>query len=107
MNKNDFIDSLDSFIGQIDPLKEGILVLYHDKKEKDCLTALGGNWEVLSQLLSSKDSLKSNNDQYQEIRKTILNTAYNICMNDKEIKKTFIKGLKNPPSNDGEQAPKN
>jgi hypothetical protein len=92
----DMFNSVKEYLSNIDE-NDAILVLMHNKKDGDCFTALGGDWEILSSLFSAEGYVnydKGNNTQYESIRKAILNTAYNICMTDDNIKKMFIDGLK-------------
>jgi len=71
---------------------DAILVLFHNKKDGDCFTALAGDWEILSALFSTKGYVnfdKGDKEEFDNIKKMILNTAYNICMTDELIKEQF------------------
>ena len=75
---------------------DALLILSHNKKQGDCFVSLVGDWEILSVLLSQKGYVnyeKGNTEQFENIKKMILNTAYNICMTDEEKRIKFIEGL--------------
>jgi hypothetical protein len=75
---------------------DALLILSHNKKQGDCFTSLVGDWEILSVLFSQKGYInyeEGNTEQFENIKKMILNTAYNICMTDEEKRIKFIEGL--------------
>ena len=104
MNNNNIDNRLDFFIF----LKEyaetltdddALLVLSHNKKDGDCFTSLMGDWEILSALFSSEGYVnfeEGNREQFENIKSMILNTAFNIMVNDEKIRNEFLKGLENP-----------
>ena len=75
---------------------DALLVLSHNKRDGDCVTLLAGDWQILSSLFSVKGYInltETNKEQFNNVKKMILNTAYNICMADDECKEKFINGL--------------
>jgi hypothetical protein len=98
-NRLDFFNSLSKYSDTLTD-DDAVLVLSHNKKDGDCVSVLLGDWEILSMLLSIDGYVNfkdGNKDQFDNIKKCILNSAFNICMGDKKIKDKFIKGLSNPP----------
>jgi hypothetical protein len=98
-NRLDFFNSLNNYSATLTE-DDAVLVLSHNKKDGDCVSVLLGDWEILSMLLSTEDYVNfkdGNKEQFENIKKCILNSAFNICMNNKETKDKFIKGLSNPP----------
>lgn len=91
----DFFNGLNEYTKELTD-NDALLVLSHNKKDGDCITLLSGDWEILSSLFSTKGYVnltEGNQEQFNNIKKMILNTAYNICMTDDECKNKFIKGL--------------
>lgn len=76
---------------------DALLILSHNKRDGDCITLLSGDWEILSSLFSIDGYVnltEGNQAQFLEIKRMILNTAYNICATDSEYRDKFINGLK-------------
>ena len=91
----DFYNELNKYVDEFTE-DDALLVLSHNKKDGDCLTLLAGDWEILSALFSTKGYVNltdDNREQYDNIKKMLLNTAYNICMTDNKYKRKFINGL--------------
>lgn len=91
----DFYNSLNEYASELTE-DDGLLVLSHNKRDGDCITLLAGDWEILSSLFSVKGYVNldsGNTEQYENIKKMILNTAFNIIMTDEEVKETFKKAL--------------
>ena len=55
----DMFNSVKKYLSNIDE-NDAILVLMHNKKDGDCFTALGGDWEILSSLFSVQFNSISN-----------------------------------------------
>jgi hypothetical protein len=92
----DFFSELNEYAGKLTN-DDALLVLSHNKKDGDCIIMLVGDWELLSSLFSVKNyvNLTGNIEQFENIKKMILNTAFNICATDQKYKDKFIKGLNN------------
>ena len=78
---------------------DALLILSHNKKQGDCFVSLVGDWEILSVLFSQEGYVnyeKGNTEQFENIKSMILNTAFNIMVNDEKIRNEFLKGLENP-----------
>ena len=93
----DFFNTLNKYANKLTD-NDALLVLSHNKKDGDCITLLAGDWQLLSSLFSVKGIVNfSEGDikQFENIKKMILNTAFNICVIDTKYKDKFIKGLNN------------
>jgi len=93
----DFFNALNDYADKLTD-NDALLVLSHNKKDGDCITLLAGDWELLSSLFSVKGLVnlsEGNVKQFENIKKMILNTAFNICATDEKYKDKFIKGLNN------------
>ena len=88
----DFLNDLKSELTEDDTL----LVMYHNKKDFNAVINFDGNWEDLSVMLSVDKSMNHTDESFevhQEIKKTILNIAVNICNEDESVRDTFLAGL--------------
>lgn len=91
----DFFNSLNEYSKQLTE-DDALLVLSHNKKNGDCITLLTGDWEILSVLFSVKGYVnfdKGNKEQFENIKKSITNIAYNICMSDENYRIEFLKAI--------------
>jgi hypothetical protein len=93
-DKQKFVKALNKF-GQTLTEYDHLMVVHVDAAENyDALTFYAGEWDVFSTFFSTKDIITGGNTEaYYEIRKTILQTALNICSSDKEMCKLFIQQL--------------
>jgi len=95
-NRLDFYNTVNDFSKTLTD-DDALLVLSHNKKQGDCIAVLAGDWEILSQMLSTDGYVNTNEQNintFENIKKSILNTAYNICANDVIVKDRFMEGLK-------------
>jgi hypothetical protein len=94
-NRLDFYNNVENFIETLTD-ETACLVLCHTPTEGDFILAFHGNWEYLSSPFSTMDYVKLNEDnkeRYEMTKNFILNTAFNICNSNNEIKESFIKSL--------------
>jgi len=70
-----------------------LFILCHNKKSGDCLSAIIGDTEILSALLSTEGYVKTSSEEeiekLKKMQRQILNVAINILNTDKELKKKF------------------
>lgn len=74
-----------------------LLIIAHNKKEGDLFYTLFGDWEDISIIMSNKNVVNhedGSEDDFNKIKKLILNTSLNICNEDPNVLKTLLKGLK-------------
>jgi hypothetical protein len=94
-NRLDFIKKLNKHCETLTE-DDALLFLSHNKKQGDAVFSLVGDWEFLSILFSVKgyanipEHLKK---EFEDVKKMILNTAFNICHTDLEIREKFTKRL--------------
>lgn len=91
----DFYNGLNEYAKQLTE-NDALMVLSHNKKDGDCITLLTGDWEILSALFSVDGYVnfdKGNKEQFENIKKMIINIAYNICMNDENYRVKFLKAI--------------
>ena len=93
----DFYNDLNKYVETLNEEEDAIMVLSYNKIEGDSLCLIGGDWELLSGLISSIDQegfVNGNKEPLEDMRKCILNMTYNICNENEDIKNKLIKGLK-------------
>jgi len=94
-NRLDFFNLIKKYSATLTD-DDALLVLSHNKKDGDCITSLVGDWEILSVLFSQKGYVnltEGTEEMFNNIKKMILNTAYNICVTDDNYKKLMLKKL--------------
>ncbi len=94
-NRLDFFNTLNEHAKTLTE-DDAILVLAHNTKDGDCITMLNGNWEILSALLTIDGYVNFENGDdkmFNEIKKGIVQIAFNICMKNEEYKKLMLKKL--------------
>jgi hypothetical protein len=95
-NRLDFFNTLNKYLETLTD-DDALMFIHHNKKDGDALMSLVGDWELLSILFSVNGYTNLPDDEshsYYEVKKMILNTAYNICLADEEAKNRFINNLK-------------
>lgn len=93
----DFFNALNTYTETLTD-DDALLVLSHNKKDGDCVTLLAGDWEILSSLFSTKGYVNfenGNKEQFENIKKMILNTAFNICATDDDVRNKFMQEIVN------------
>lgn len=98
-NKLDFYNDIKRYAETLTD-EDALLVLSYNKKDTDCINVLVGDWKILTGLfvpIKEKDlDLKDGSAvNMNNIKSSIMNIAFNVCVNDKESKKKFLKALKN------------
>lgn len=77
--------------------EQALLVIMNDEENADGMLFLNGDWGLISSLISTKGYVNEPNEvdkpYLNDIRKLILNTAYNMCNNDEKVKNSFLEGL--------------
>ena len=88
---------------------DALLVLSHNKKDGDCITLLNGDWQILSALFNDGyvNFVNGNRKWLNDIKKSILNIAYNICEFDNKSKRKFLKALNSDVNNKDQSIEKN
>jgi hypothetical protein len=91
----DFFNSLNQYTKELTE-DDALLVLSHNKRDGDCITLLSGDWQILSSLFSIKGYVnltEGNQEQFNNIKNMILNTAFNICASDIECRDKLSNAL--------------
>jgi len=94
-NRLDFFNAINKHCETLTD-DDALLFLSHNKKQGDAFFCLVGDWELLSILFSVKGYPNVPEDaknDFEDVKKMILNTAFNICHTDLEIRELFTKRL--------------
>lgn len=96
-NRLDFFNTLNEYVETLDEKDDALILLSYNKTQGDSICLIGGDWNVLSELISSIDVeglVNGDKEPLIEMRKCIVNMCYNICNQNEEIREKLIKGLK-------------
>lgn len=95
-NRLDFVNYVSTHLDSLEE-DDTLLVISHNKKQGDLFYTFFGEWESISLIMSNKNAVnhtEKSEENFEEIKNLILNTAVNICKKDNEIKDKFINILK-------------
>lgn len=91
MEKQNLIDSINNYLDNVSD-ESALICIAHDPNSNDGFVFSYGNTELISFLLSNKEYVEDQ-DFITDMKKSILNIAYNICDQDEEVKDRFLNKL--------------
>jgi hypothetical protein len=95
-NRLDFFNTINNYSETLTE-DDAFLFISHNKKQGDAFFGLSGDWELISILFSVNgytNVTDAQRENFENVKKTILNTALNICSTDLATKQLFINALK-------------
>ena len=101
-NRLDFVNSTSEHLETLTE-DDTLLVISHNKKQGDLFFTLFGDWENISIIMSNKDAVnhkENSKEQFENIKKLMLNTVVNICEQDPKTLNTMLKGLQELKENE-------
>jgi hypothetical protein len=101
-NRLDFVNTTSKHLETLTE-DDTLLVISHNKQQGDLFFSLFGDWENISIIMSNKDAVnhqENSKEQFEEIKKLILNTAVNICEKNPKTLNTMLKGLQGLKENE-------
>lgn len=96
-NVNRFEKELVKYTNTLNSEDDSLMVIANNNKTGELIMGSFGKWEDISLILSNKDVVNHTEESittYAEIKSLVLNTALNICNEDKNIRTMFKKGIK-------------